>query len=98
MRLPPSCGLVLLLGLRQLSIQPDDGEREALVGGSWKPALEMVYIFVHILLAVRQVATYLTAREAGKCSAAVCPKEGEMDLVNSQSLCLHFVILCSTIF
>lgn len=39
-------GSTLLLDLGQLSVQPDDGEREALLGGLWKqPCLDVVHLF-----------------------------------------------------
>lgn len=39
-------GSTLLLDLGQLSVQPDNGEREALVGGLWKqPCMDVVHLF-----------------------------------------------------
>lgn len=72
-------GSTLLLGLGQLPVQPDDGEREVLVGGLWKQPWMLYISSVRVPLARNQMATGRTVREAGKRGAAVCPggKENE---------------------
>lgn len=72
-------GSTLLLGLGQLPVQPDDGERELLVGGLWKQPWMLYISSVRVPLARNQMATGRTVREAGKRGAAVCPggKENE---------------------
>lgn len=82
-------GSTLLLDLGQLPVQPDDGERELLVGGLWKQPWMLYISSVRVPLARNQMATGVTVREAGKRGAAVCP-ERKMNLVNCQSPCLYF--------
>lgn len=63
-------GSTLLLGLGQLPVQPDDGERELLVGGLWKQPWMLYISSVRVPLARNQMATGRTVREAGKRGAA----------------------------
>ena len=50
-------GSTLLLGLGQLPVQPDDRERELLVGGLWKQPWMLYISSVRVPLARNQMAT-----------------------------------------